>query len=1412
MNETPNEGKLKVYASYGLLMVIFFVDCFLSFSIFGGIPYVIGLVLVMWLLPSKEMMRFGIACGLVALLGYFSPSSELSDNMGGLMTRFMAIFTVITIALLTRRESDLALQFKEQEKLLNSVIEKRTSGLKQVVEQFDEAKIRLAEAEQLGHFGFWEFHPGSRNMVWSNGVFNIYGYPITPQAPSIQDFLNQTHIDDVNNLQDSIESTLTEKKAATTEYRITMPDGSFKWLSHRSRPVLNPHGDIDIVVGTIQDITFLKQSEHQIDVNTAKYTTLFKSAAVPKALFIPDKRILEVNDSFCRWIGYHEKELLKVPIEKLMHKDDRSMDDAYAREIVHGDLDVYRKEKRFVRKNGQTVWGLFNVAAVLDANNKVLYFSTEIIDITRLKATEMARTKAEEAWKEAEETLTEMEAERRIAQQEGREISTVGGGDSQNYEVELEQAYAMAEEVIDNLFILSNDKLAIMGEDGLYKRVSPQLTSFLGYKTGDLDEQRVVEYVHPEGKKRFHQYQDNLFSSEAPQVIKIRHLTAEGSHEWVEMQARFNRSHEVAYVVFEVTEPYEMHDEHLAMSHIEQEPVSVASETFEAPALEQHESLNGVHTPASNPTQEFISKEPDLVDNRRNEIQAPQYPPENEYPTLEQQLQQLYGEVDPSKVNFYDEPPSPPEQVSEDTGTFISEPAEPSEELPEEPDYLEEPAYTEDYPEEQDLLEPESDNHFEPALPENQSDFIEAEYDNPRDTNDDFIGIAQEEDHYQPEPSAFIAPSPDENDVDSFEPEPPPSPIDQPSELPHFQTYDDPSSASYANNLPEPMDHLYEDDLAESNPYSEPEPVQKKSKPRPSSDIPWRQLTDKMPFVVWMLDTTRQCKYVNKKHRDFTGLPFEQLEGTGWSKTIHPDDYRKYVKYSDALVSQKNPVGFAYRVRRADGLYRWMQETSIPLFDRNDQFEGYLATSLDISKLKRVGAQFSKALEATVNLEDIHSSLLPCLQDESTFAVTESIKVADALINNAREMPQHQLSTLMGLAGQRMLSLVNGMLGFSNIRLKQTNLMQRNINIGESISSIVDMLTPLRRTGGPRFQINEKGDPFMVVADKVLLHRILENLIRGLQEYAESRVITIDLHSDGKNGVVEIGHVGPILTSTFLHQLSDLYRESVSLSLYQRKAGLHLSLARKLIELMQGSLNVLEVEGVGPVISIQLNLAGGSQGGSNENTSPRSQPQSPRQLDHSSPNPVRAPRPAATRTPQDQPARTRQAKEFGGNTHQLAEVASAIDSISTSQKRRTDAPAKNGNGAASKQHSSRHRLLIGEQNRDTQRLIRSLLQADYDLSIVPSVEDFFKLADDSAFDLFLLDIHMQSGDGRRGVDILRELRSRPQYRRTPVIAVASGNSGASKSELIDRGGFDDFLRKPFSIVELLETVEKMISS
>ena len=395
----------------------------------------------------------------------------------------------------------------------------------------------------------------------------------------------------------------------------------------------------------------------------------------------------------------------------------------------------------------------------------------------------------------------------------------------------------------------------------------------------------------------------------------------------------------------------------------------------------------------------------------------------------------------------------------------------------------------------------------------------------------------------------------------------------------------------------------------------------------------------------------------------------------------------------------------------------------------------------------------------------------------------------------------------MLLAGQRLLGLINGILAFSKARPGNAAPLKRSIPLREIVNATVDMLTPLRRREGPRFQVDTESEDIRVMADKVMLHRIFENLIRGLLEYAESRVITIDFSARNGYGMVTIAHIGPILTEQFLGELAELYREKNSLSLYQRKTGLHLALTKKLIEALGGTLQIIVDKEIGPIILIQLEQAEEQQKASIESSAPpRSLPKEYSNGEHSAEHPAT---PKATRSHAEQQSRLGQT-ELKGNHQQIANVTDAIEAFVPSEKptsREDFIPQGDG---VQDDDPSRYKVLVGEQNSDTQRLVRSLLQPYYDLTIVPDTDALLKQVDESQFDLLLVDVFLPGTSGHTGAGIVRELRRKPTYRRTPVIAVAGGNTGADKTELIDRSGFDGFLRKPFSIVELLDTVETLI--
>lgn len=1319
MTTPQNESKTSLYLSYSILGVIFVLDSFLVLGMFGGIPYVVGLVVLMWLLKPSEVMYFSGACGVLAIAAFLI-SEDLSD-MSGLLNRFMAIFANVAIAMLVKRYTEVVSREEEQRRHLNSVVEKRTEGLKQVVDQLEENKIRLTEAEQLGHFGFWEYYPATQEMIWSNGVFAIYGFPITPKAPSMQEFLDQCHTEDVQILQRSIQYGLAEKKPYTVEYRLIMPDGSVKWIFNKGRPIVGPNGTVDLLVGTIQDVTNLKHSEESALANRARYTTLFKSAGVAKVLMIPNKRILEANQAFARWVGYSEKSLMKIPLEKLMHEDDRSKDHSYAREMISGEIDFYQKEKRFVRRDGTILWGLFSVSPVFDAEDKIACFAAEIVDITGHKNLQLAFQKAQDSWHEAEDALTESENARRLAESNLKESEAARRLAEAHLQQYVQQGPPPASgeertEVLDTPLASLSDELepgeaADAGDatDGV---------SFEGYSQGDYDLSKFEQPdVSPTLPDRTHSPEHGPASvQEQTAPMRIKQPAANTA------STTNNGAGQIKPLTEEVVSSLLTGRDLIALIGLDScykhvSPRLTSELGYGEGELDDQNFLNFIHQ------EDRVAVQEHFMELRRgvsvSGLQLRHLTKFEGYrrfmwsASLNEEYDVIVSNLKLAiEFDFGEPAPSP-----QSTPVQVPPASDPVEAPPEDADpALETP----------ETMQPASqaDAGLEPPLLEDDT---------------------------------LIIPEAPEPEVPQDEPL-----IPQPAEV--LKSIRKPRAPRAP--LPEKQTELV------------PPPLQ----PASAREVDWHRLTDRMPFQVWMLGKDGACRYVNKKVRDFTGLPFEQLEGKGWSKTVHPDDYRGYVAYYKSVFENWEPMACMYRLRRNDGTYRWMQESSVPLQKPDGTYEGYLVTCMEVTMLHNTGEKFTQAFRGAVNLVDLKSALHPCQRDESQHIITDSVKIGDALVANAREVPNVFLARLMAYAGQRLLHMVREILSFDHADKDDHDLLEHSVSLDEVLESTVEMLAPLRKLDGTRFQIIPGEKEMRVRADKVLVHRVFENLLRNLLDWSESRVITLEAYESENHAVVEIRHIGQVLNPGFLMELDNIFRKGAT-SLLQRKAGLELSLIKRLAEAMDGGMRVLLDEDKDPMIEIWFDQA--------------------------------APEAVEDRVPDVEETRREESPDVPAGGEELSAVADAIATISQPEPpAQPEAPMEEDiliheNGANGRD-ITRHRVLVGETNSETQRLVRSLLQPYYDLTIVPSTDDLLKQADAAQFDLLLLDVHLQ-GD-HSGVDVLKELRRRPQYTRTPAIAVATNITGIDQRELMDRAGFDGFLRKPYSIVELLETVERMIES
>jgi PAS domain S-box-containing protein len=142
-----------------------------------------------------------------------------------------------------------------------------------------------------------------------------------------------------------------------------------------------------------------KHTEEKLQQSEEKFRNVFEYSLVGKSMTTLDGK-LTTNKAFTEMLGYTEDELSKLKWQEITHPDSIENDKRVFDSILAGEYNSRRWEKRYIQKNGNTVWVDISTALHRDINGKPLYFITAINNITKRKLAEQEiRIKNEELQK-----------------------------------------------------------------------------------------------------------------------------------------------------------------------------------------------------------------------------------------------------------------------------------------------------------------------------------------------------------------------------------------------------------------------------------------------------------------------------------------------------------------------------------------------------------------------------------------------------------------------------------------------------------------------------------------------------------------------------------------------------------------------------------------------------------------------------------------------------------------------------------------------------------------------------------------------------------------------------------------------------------------------------------------------------
>ena len=278
----------------------------------------------------------------------------------------------------------------------------------------------LRASDRLFHSGFDDSPTGMAltgldgRLVEVNAAFaRMLGFDDPAQLAG-HDFARFTHPDDVAANREGVRMMVEERKPYVAEKRYIRRDGGVVYALMGSTVVLDADGRPSMLFTQVQDITERKLAEAALRASEQRFRGGFENSPIGMALTGLDGRLVEVNATFARMLGYDDPaELAGQSFVNIVHPDEAAQGQETMKRII--EQGSYHGERRYIRRDGSVVYALYGATLVRDADGRPWVLFGQVQDITERK---LAEAEVRRLNAELEQRVLQRTAELRAANQE----------------------------------------------------------------------------------------------------------------------------------------------------------------------------------------------------------------------------------------------------------------------------------------------------------------------------------------------------------------------------------------------------------------------------------------------------------------------------------------------------------------------------------------------------------------------------------------------------------------------------------------------------------------------------------------------------------------------------------------------------------------------------------------------------------------------------------------------------------------------------------------------------------------------------------------------------------------------------------------------------------------------------------
>lgn len=410
-----------------------------------------------------------------------------------------------------------------------------------------------------------------------------------------------------------------------------------------------------------------------------------------------------------------------------------------------------------------------------------------------------------------------------------------------------------------------------------------------------------------------------------------------------------------------------------------------------------------------------------------------------------------------------------------------------------------------------------------------------------------------------------------------------------------------------------------------------------------------------------------------------------------------------------------------------------------------------------IAHLETELAELRNRLGDAEQLSGMKSTVLKNLSHEIRTPLAAIVGFASILQEELSDRHQRFLD-FIERSGKRLMDALNSILNLSMLEEGNYRLSVEEVNVVQQIEEEISGLRRLAEEKHLELRIRYSAREIVASVDRTALDRIVHNLLENAIRFTDTGSVEMDVSMVGSSIELRVADTGPGVRPEFQPFMFDAFAQEPESAHSYDGVGLGLTITKRLVDLMEGSIDVASEIGKGSTFTVVIpNVI--------------SVAEADQQVSIGQPGPVGA------STSAEDPTERRESRE--------------------------KAPPQSADSPAQKP-----RVMAVEDNPDMLILLQHLLSSRCQVSTANSGRSALEQAESTRFDAILMDINL--GEDETGVDVMLKIRELPGYRDTPIVAVTAYALPGDRERFL-QAGFDGYIGKPFTKQQLFRMMDQVLA-